>query len=76
VKDDAPDTILAMVVDKIRLLQHKVGLPADFKEFNITEEALQHTIPAVMKDPAALNFPMPKELIAAIGQKVVPVGVM
>jgi hypothetical protein len=29
----------------------------------------------VMKDPAALSFPMPKELIAAIGQRVVPLGV-
>jgi alcohol dehydrogenase class IV len=75
VKDDTPDAALAKVVDKIRLMQYKVGLPADFKEFNITEEALKLTIPAVMKDPAALNFPMPKELIAAIGQRVVPVGV-
>jgi len=28
-----------------------------------------------MKDPAALSFPMPQELIAAIGQRVVPVTV-
>jgi alcohol dehydrogenase class IV len=75
VKDDAPQAALAKVVEKIRLLQHKVGLPADFKEYNITEEALQSAIPAVMKDPAALSFPMPKELIAAIGQKVVPLTV-
>lgn len=74
-KDDTPKTALAKVVDKIRLLQHKVGLPADFAEYNISEEQLQLTIPAVMKDPAALSFPMPKELIAAIGQKVVPLTV-
>jgi alcohol dehydrogenase class IV len=74
-KDDTADAVLAKVVEKIRLLQHKVGLPADFKEFNISEEALQQTVPAVMKDPAALNFPMPPELIAAIGQKVVPLAV-
>ncbi|MEH7504878.1 iron-containing alcohol dehydrogenase [Neobacillus drentensis] len=75
VKGDSPQTALAKVIGKIRLLQHKVGLPADFKQFNITEEALQLAIPAVMKDPAALSFPMPKELIAAIGQKVVPLTV-
>lgn len=75
VKGDSDETALAKVVEKIRLLQHKVGLPADFKQFNITEENLEQTIPAVMKDPAALSFPMPKELIAAIGQRVVPLGV-
>jgi alcohol dehydrogenase class IV len=75
VKCDTPQTALAKVIGKIKLLQYKVGLPADFKQFNITEEALQLAIPAVMKDPAALSFPMPKELIAAIGQKVVPLTV-
>ncbi|MEH7110010.1 iron-containing alcohol dehydrogenase [Bacillus sp. JJ1764] len=75
VRGDSADSALAKVVEKIRLLQYKVGLPADFKEFNITEEALQFTIPAVMKDPAALSFPMSAELIAAIGQRVVPMTV-
>ncbi|WHZ05374.1 iron-containing alcohol dehydrogenase [Neobacillus sp. YX16] len=75
VKGDSDETALAKVVEKIRLLQHKVGLPADFKQFNITEENLEQTIPAVMKDPAALSFPMPKELILAIGQRVVPLAV-
>ena len=75
IKDDTADTALAKVIEKIRLMQHKVGLPADFKEFNLTEEALQAAIPAVMKDPAALSFPMPIELIEAIGRRVAPVGV-
>jgi alcohol dehydrogenase class IV len=74
-KGDTAETALAKVVEKIRLLQHKVGLPADFKQYNISEENLAQTVPAVMKDPAALSFPMPKELIAAIGQRVVPLGV-
>lgn len=74
-RDDTPQTALAKVVEKIRLLQHKVGLPADFTAYNISEQDLARTIPAVMKDPAALSFPMPKELIEAIGQKVVPIGV-
>jgi alcohol dehydrogenase class IV len=73
--DETPQDALTKIVEKIRLLQHKVGLPADFKQYNISEEALQTAIPAVMKDPAALSFPMPAELIAAIGQKVCPVGV-
>lgn len=75
VKGDSAEEALAKVVEKIRLLQHKVGLPADFKQYNISEENLAQTVPAVMKDPAALSFPMPKELIAAIGQRVVPLGV-
>jgi alcohol dehydrogenase class IV len=75
VKGDSPQTALAKVIGKIKLLQYKVGLPADFKQFSISEEDLQLAIPAVMKDPAALSFPMPKELIAAIGQKVVPLTV-
>ncbi|MDF2789416.1 MAG: alcohol dehydrogenase [Neobacillus sp.] len=75
VKGDPAETALAKVVEKIRLLQLKVGLPADFKQYNISEENLAQTVPAVMKDPAALSFPMPKELIAAIGQRVVPIGV-
>jgi alcohol dehydrogenase class IV len=75
VKGDTAEATLAKVVEKIRLLQHKVGLPADFKQYNISEENLAQTVPAVMKDPAALSFPIPKELIAAIGQRVVPLGV-
>ncbi|WP_040209425.1 iron-containing alcohol dehydrogenase [Neobacillus jeddahensis] len=75
VKDASSQIALAKVIEKIRLLQQQVGLPADFKEYNISEEAMQSTIPAVMKDPAALSFPIPKELIAAIGQKVVPLPV-
>ncbi|WP_462409734.1 iron-containing alcohol dehydrogenase [Neobacillus sp. Marseille-QA0830] len=74
-KDDTAETALAKVIEKIRLLQRKVGLPEDFKEFTISEEQLQQTIPAVMKDPASVSYPMPAELIAAIGQKVVPLTV-
>jgi alcohol dehydrogenase class IV len=75
VRGETPQIALMKVVEKIKFMQQKVGLPADFKAYNLTDEDLQSTIPAVMKDPAALNFPMPKELITAIGQKVVPVGV-
>lgn len=73
--NDTSDTALTKVIGKIRLLQQSVGLPADFKQYNITEEALAATISAVMKDPAAVSFPMSAELIATIGQKVVPITV-
>ncbi len=72
---DDPQTILARTVEKIRLLQQKTGLPEDFASYNLTEEDLAKTIPAVSKDPAAVNFPMPKELIAAVGHRVVPTRV-
>lgn len=75
VKDTDQQGALARVIETIRLLQHKVGLPTDFTEYNISEQDLQRTIPAVAGDPAAVSFPMPKELIQAIGQKVVPVGI-
>ncbi|WHY94125.1 iron-containing alcohol dehydrogenase [Neobacillus cucumis] len=75
VKGDSAEAALAKVVEKIRVMQHRVGLPSDFKDYQISEEALKQTIPAVMKDPAAVSYPMPKELIAAIGQRVVPIGV-
>jgi alcohol dehydrogenase class IV len=75
VRDDGMQTALAKVIEKIRLLQYKTGLPTDFSQYNISEEGLQRTISAVTKDPAAVSFPMSKELIAAIGQKVVPLAV-
>lgn len=74
-KNDTANILLGKVIEEIRLLQYQVGLPADFKEFNISEEALKQTIPAVMKDPASVNYPIPPELITVIGQKVVPLAV-
>ena len=69
---DDQQTVLAKTVEKIRLLQQKTGLPQDFAQYNLTEEDLARAIPAVSSDPAAVNFPMPKELIEAVGQRVVP----
>ncbi|WP_257968117.1 iron-containing alcohol dehydrogenase [Peribacillus deserti] len=74
-KDSDPLQVLARVVEKIRLLQHKIGLPADFSDYNLSGEDLAKATAAVAKDPAALSFPMPVELIAAVGERVVPVGV-
>lgn len=72
--DDA-ETLLAKVVEKIKTLQYKVGLPSDFANYNITNEDFEKTVAAVSSDPAALNFPMPAELIRVIGEKVVPLVV-
>ncbi|PLR95306.1 iron-containing alcohol dehydrogenase [Bacillus sp. T33-2] len=72
---DDGQTVLAKVVEKLRLLQHKTGLPSDFAEYNLSEADLQQAAAAVAKDPAAVSFPMPKELIEAVGQMVVPLAV-
>ena len=72
---DEPRTVLAKVVEKLRLLQHKTGLPEDFAQYNLSEEDLERAAAAVAKDPASVSFPMPKELIHAVGQKVVPLTV-
>ncbi|WP_053363764.1 iron-containing alcohol dehydrogenase [Bacillus sp. FJAT-27251] len=73
--DDDPTGILAKTVEKIRMLQMKTGLPQDFAQYSLTEEDIKRSILAVSSDPAAVNFPMPKELIAAVGQRVVPLTV-
>ncbi|RFU64793.1 iron-containing alcohol dehydrogenase [Peribacillus glennii] len=77
IKVDIDDqrALLAKAVDKIRALQVKTGLPADFSQYNISEEDLQKATGAVASDPAAVSFPMPAQLIEAIGQRVVPVPV-
>ncbi|MCM3588115.1 iron-containing alcohol dehydrogenase [Mesobacillus maritimus] len=74
--NDNQETILEKTVEKIRLLQQKTGLPIDFASYNLTDEDLVRTIPAVSKDPASINLPMPKELIEAIGRRVVPTKVI
>ncbi|WP_246939396.1 iron-containing alcohol dehydrogenase [Bacillus pinisoli] len=72
---DEADTLLSKVVEKIKTLQYKVGLPSDFSAYPITSEDFEKTVAAVSSDPAALNFPMPAELIRSIGEKVVPLVV-
>ncbi|MEB1806030.1 MAG: iron-containing alcohol dehydrogenase [Bacillaceae bacterium] len=75
VSGDDPQLLLTQVVDKIKGLQQKIGLPENFDSYNISESDLEQTITAVSMDPAALNFPMPPELIRAIGEKVVPLQI-
>lgn len=73
--DEDNESVLAKVVEKLRLLQHKTGLPADFSEYKLTEKDLERAAAAVAKDPAAVSFPMPLELIQIVGHQVVPLGV-
>jgi alcohol dehydrogenase class IV len=63
--------LLAKIVENIKTLQYRVGLPSDFRSYNISYEDFEKTVAAVSGDPAALNFPMPPELIRSIGEKVV-----
>lgn len=68
--DKSPQTLLEEVVEKIRYLQEEVGLPNDFSKYDIPDDSLPTTIAAVQSDPAAMNFPLPAELIEAIGKRV------
>lgn len=73
--DEENESVLAKVVEKLRLFQHKTGLPADFSEYQLTEKDLERAAAAVAKDPAAVSFPMPLELIQTVGHQVVPLTV-
>lgn len=72
---DEPELLFAGVIEKIKTLQYKAGLPSDFGNYKISEDDLQRTVVAVSSDPAALNFPIPPELIRSIGEKVVKLEV-
>ncbi|MFS1519354.1 iron-containing alcohol dehydrogenase [Bacillus sp. SCS-151] len=63
--------LLKEVVQKIRDLQMKVGLPADFADYGIEEDYLEAAGMAVAMDPAALTFSIPPEIIEQIGLKVI-----
>jgi alcohol dehydrogenase class IV len=65
-------TLLYKSIEKIRHIRELTGLPEDFSHYEISEEALKKSTTAVASDPAAVSFPMPAELIQAIGQRVVP----
>ncbi|WP_419883642.1 iron-containing alcohol dehydrogenase [Peribacillus sp. B-H-3] len=69
------EAALEKVIEKIRLLQFKSGLPRDFSDYHISYENVRDTIKAVSMDPASVFFPMPDELIQAVGEAVVPVSV-
>ncbi|MCA0170696.1 iron-containing alcohol dehydrogenase [Bacillus sp. RAR_GA_16] len=63
--------LLKEVIAKIQDMQQNIGLPANFKDYSIPPEALDATVAAVKMDPAALNYPLPPELIKAVGEQVI-----
>lgn len=63
--------LLKEVIAKIQDMQQDIGLPANFKDYSIPPEALDATVAAVKMDPAALNYPLPPELIKAVGEQVI-----
>ncbi|ASS97677.1 MULTISPECIES: iron-containing alcohol dehydrogenase [Geobacillus] len=69
------DVLLAKSIEQIRQLRDDIGLPEDFADYPITAEQFAATISAVASDPAAVSFPMPPELIRAIGERVVKLTV-
>jgi alcohol dehydrogenase class IV len=69
------EEVLGKVIEKLRLLQHNTGLPSDFSAYSLTEEGLKQAENAVEKDPAAAAFPIPKELIQAVGRMVAPIHI-
>lgn len=73
IAEKSPQSLLGEVVAKIRSLQEEVGLPKDFSAYDIPEDSLAKTIAAVQSDPAAMNFPLPTELLEAIAKRVAPV---
>ncbi|RBP90683.1 alcohol dehydrogenase class IV [Cytobacillus firmus] len=69
------EEVLGKVIEKLRLLQHNTGLPSDFSAYSLTEEGLKQAENAVEKDPEAAAFPIPKELIQAVGLMVAPIHI-
>ncbi len=70
-RDKESEALLQDVIQKLQEMQQDIGLPSDFKEYNIEQKALDATVVAVKMDPAALNYPLPPELIKAVGERVI-----
>ncbi|MGE7878945.1 iron-containing alcohol dehydrogenase [Peribacillus muralis] len=70
--EDAKD-ILAKVIKKLRFFMHDLGLPSDFSDYQVSQLDVERIVKAVMKDPAAANFPMSAELIKSVASRVAPV---
>lgn len=69
-RNQSREEMLAAVVKAIVDLQQTVGLPSDFADYNIPPKSRAMIAKAVAADPAGLNFPIPDQVINAIGKKV------
>lgn len=65
-----PAQKLKEAVQKIKALQEKVGLPNNFSSYHATVNDLEKTIRAVHADPVGALYPIPAEVIAAVGKQV------
>lgn len=65
-----PNGALTAVIAKIKELQKQVNLPSTFSEYNISQESVKKTVPAVKLDPAGVAFPLPEDVILHVGKKV------
>ncbi|WP_375089004.1 iron-containing alcohol dehydrogenase [Peribacillus sp. RS7] len=70
IHDEDPKGILAKVVEKIRVFLSDLGLPLDFSDYGISDSDMEGILTAVMKDPAATNYPMSSELIMSVVSRV------
>ncbi|MDM5212373.1 iron-containing alcohol dehydrogenase [Peribacillus sp. NJ4] len=75
IHDEDPKGILAKVVEKIRVFLSDLGLPLDFSDYEIRDSDMEGILTAVMKDPAATNYPMSSELIMSVVSRVSPVSI-
>lgn len=75
IHDEDPKGILAKVVEKIRVFLSDLGLPLDFSDYGIRDSDMEGILTAVMKDPAATNYPMSSELIMSVVSRVSPVSI-
>ncbi|MGG0844053.1 iron-containing alcohol dehydrogenase [Peribacillus simplex] len=75
IHDEDPKGILAKVVEKIRVFLSDLGLPLDFSDYGISDSDMEGILTAVMKDPAATNYPVSSELIMSVVSRVSPVSI-
>ncbi len=71
VEGKSPQDTLNVVIEKIKDMQQRVGLPADFSDRGIPEDAIEKTVAAVQNDPAGFAFPLSEEVILSVGKKVI-----
>ncbi|MDM5359039.1 iron-containing alcohol dehydrogenase [Peribacillus sp. ACCC06369] len=75
IHDEDPKGILAKVVEKIRVFLSDLGLPLDFSDYGISDSDMEGILTAVLKDPAATNYPMSSELIMSVVSRVSTVSI-
>ncbi|CAM4216508.1 alcohol dehydrogenase [Bacillus manliponensis] len=66
-----PPQLLKGIVNKIKALQEKVGLQNNFTQYNARESDLEQVIQAVATDPLSVAYPIPVEIITAVGKQVI-----